>query len=292
MPIPRSFINDGFMPLNQVRQPGKRRRLMIGSDGLTNTGKSEFMFSAPGPGIGIIIDRGLDPMLDNPNPPAARRPDDWAIKMIQIPLASQVNQKEAIAAWKDFYDWLMKACKNPDCVSIGYDGDSDSWELQRLAEFGRIAKVPSHLYDSVNFARRAMIARLADSGKTVIATNKLKEEYVEEFTDDGQPVKDSQGNTKRRKSGEYVRQGFSDHNYLWHIQIRHLYRAPQETVIQLGPMKGQIRKSAPQWGIRITKCKANTIHEGTELWGDKCNFKGLVQLVYPHVPLVEWGFKE
>jgi hypothetical protein len=40
------------------------------------------------------------------------------------------------------------------------------------------------------------------------------------------------------------------------------------------------------------KCKANLRLVGAELWGNDCNFKGLVKLVYPQVSLQEWGYPE
>ena len=89
MPVPASFAQQGFsLPAR------KFRRLMIGSDGPAGSGKTEFAMSAPGPGINISLDRGLDSVLDNPNPPATRR-NDYAFKMVNAP--------QALGATKDAY---------------------------------------------------------------------------------------------------------------------------------------------------------------------------------------------
>jgi hypothetical protein len=45
--LPASFLKDGFVPPDKMR---RTRRLMIGTDGPSNTGKTEFAISAPGPG--------------------------------------------------------------------------------------------------------------------------------------------------------------------------------------------------------------------------------------------------
>lgn len=258
--LPASFARDGFFPIEKNKP--KYKRLLIGSDGLPNTGKSEFALSAPGPGIMLCLDRGHEAMLDNPNPPPTRHYDDFAFKIIEVPLATQAAQPVYLEYWRKFYDNFKAALNNPDARTVILDGDSDSWELQRLAEFGKLTQVPPILYANVNAARRAMIARAFDSGKIVISTNKLKDKYESKMSADGKEV--------RIKGEGYDRQGFPDHEYLYQVQIRHLF-------------------ADGKFGLRILRCKADTSLQGMELWGGDCNFESLVQVVYPNVPLSEWG---
>lgn len=262
MTLPASFLKDGFLPPDQVRK-GKYRRLMIGTDGWPNTGKTEFILSAPGPGLILCLDRGFDAMLDNPRPPETRR-NDFAFKVIQRPLPTQMEQKEYLQHWQAFYGEYRKALENADARTVGVDGDSDSWELQRLAEFGRITQVPALQYPNVNAARKAMIARAWDSGKIVIATNKIKDGYETKMNNAGKEV--------QIKTGKEERQGFSDWGYLWQLQIRHI-------------------RNGSHFGLRILMCKADTQLEGLELWDSDCCFQGLVGTIYPHIPLAEWGYK-
>jgi hypothetical protein len=77
----------------------------------------------------------------------------------------------------------------------------------------------------------------------------------------------------RVKTGKLERQGFADQDYLYQLQLRHLFDG----------QKGR-------FGIRILRCKSDTTLQGMELWGDECNFESLVQAVYPNVPLADWGF--
>jgi hypothetical protein len=263
VPLPTSFARDGFLPPSAVR--GKVRHLLVGTDGWPNTGKTEFALSAPGPGIVLCLDRGFDGVLDNPRPPAARR-DDFAYKVIQVPLPTQMAQPEYLDYWRAFYEQYKKALANPDARTVVLDGDSDSWELQRLAEFGKVTQVPPIAYANVNAARRAMIARAWDSGKIVISTNKLKEGYESQL--------DSNKKEVRLKTGKDARQGFPDMGYLYQVQLRHLYN-----------------KDDNSFGIRILACKSDTSLTGLELWGEDCNFKSLVQTIYPQVPLKEWGYE-
>jgi hypothetical protein len=286
MPLPASFARDGFVSAAEVRKrrhlPGLNRPgILIGTEGETNTGKSEFGLSAPGPGIYLCVDRGFDGMLDNPNPPSWRKADNFAFKVIAAPLATQTNQPEYLKYWKEFYGEYTKALANPDCRTVVLDGDSDSWELQRLAEFGKLTQVPSLMYVNVNAARRAMIARAWDSGKVVIATNRVKGEYINKLDDQGNPVM-KDGKEVRVKSGDSIRQGFEDQDYLWQMQLRHLHKPAGFNPITK-------KDTPPQWGIKILKCKANPQLAGMELWGADCCFAGLVQAVYQNVSLAEWG---
>jgi hypothetical protein len=237
-----------------------------------------------GQGIVLALDRGFDAMLDNPHPPVTRR-NDYAFKPITVPLATQAKQEDFKAYWQEFYfKAYLPALANPDARTVVIDGDSDSWELQRLAEFGRLLQVPSHLYSGVNAARRAMYARAYDSGKIIIATNKIKRDYQQVMNEDGTPLM-KDGKPVREWDGKtYERQGFSDQDYLFAIQLRHLF-LPAYFNTKLN------RQMPASWGIKITKCKADPDHEGTELWGDDCNFETLVSLVYPQVPREAWGYK-
>lgn len=268
MTLPASFHTDGF-----VIPRSKYRRLLIGTEGASDTGKSEFAASAPGPGISLCLDRGYEAMLDNKTPPPTRNPN-FAYVPIHIPLATSVAQPVFLDYWKSFYAQYSKALANKDARTVVLDGDSDSWELQRLAEFGKLSQVPPILYQTVNAARRAMIAKAYDSGKIIIATNKLKKHYVQVHDAQGKPVADGQGKPIREWDGStYDRQGFDDQDYLWQVQLKHLYDEKKK-----------------QWGIRILKCKADKDLAGLELWKEECNFQTLVQVIYPNVPLSEWGY--
>lgn len=268
MPIPSSFERDGFVSPQQIRST---RRLMIGSEGGPDSGKSHFALTAPGPILWLALDRGVDGVLDNPRSPVHFR-DDVAIHVVDVPKATQTSQPQYLEYWKSFYNRFKTALDNPDVRTVILDGDSDSWELQRLAEFGRLSKVPSNMYDNVNAARRAMYARAWDSGKIVIATNRIRKTYVTKFDASGKPEINNSGNEVRVWNGEWERQGFSDQNFLWNVQIRNLYDEAQQI-----------------WGVRILKAKADLSLVGYELWGDECNFSTLVQTIYPHVTLKEWG---
>lgn len=291
MSLPPSFLRDGFVTAQQATHISgkgivrKFRRLMLATEGDWDTGKSEFMLSAPGPGQIIALDKNFDAMLDNPSPPKVRR-KDFGWKVISAPLPGQPTKAVYVEYYTQFYQALMKSLDNPDSKTVGIDGDSDSYELQRLAEWGEVIPMSGHPslgFKGVNAARKGLYWRCWESGKIIIATNKLHDEYATVSNPDGTFKMDDKGKPLREKTGKREAEGFKDQDYLWQIRIRHLYRAAYFNPV--------LKKQMPQqWGLKILKCKANKALEGDELWGDDCCFAGLVQYVYPNVPLAEWGY--
>lgn len=278
MTLPASFNAGGFLTAQQThyRNGNKIRGLMIGCEGPTESGKTEFILSCPGPGLILGLDPGLDACLDNPEPPPTRH-DNFAFKLIEPPINSEIvkvseAKKQAyIDCWNNFYKEYKGALENRDARTIGIDGDSDSYEIQRIAELGGLKQIPPLKYDEVNANRRAMYMRAYRSGKIVVATNKVKALWSTKYLPSGLPKLDRNGDEIREWDGKsYKRQGFPDQDYLWAIQLR-MFR------------EGNV------WGIKILKAKANPKIEGLELKGDECNFESLVTSVYPDVNPAEWG---
>jgi hypothetical protein len=271
--MPYSFSRDGFITAKAITDVP---RLLVGIDGESDTGKTEFAMSAPGPGLGICLDRGIDGALNNPTPPPTRR-DNWQFKMIQAPLPTQAVQREYVQYYTEFYKWYKIALENGDARSVLIDGDSDSWELQRLAEFGKTVQIPPIMYTNVDAARRAMYAKAWDSEKIVIFTNKVKPEYVDDLDQLGNVIMGNDGKPKQKKSGNLVRQGFRDQSYLFHVQLRTLYNPATEEKEQ-------------EWGVQVTKFKTNRNLVGITLWGAECNLQTLLEMLYPDKPLQFWGY--
>lgn len=286
MTLPVSFLRDGFT----AQSPQRFRGILIGTEGAANSGKTEFCWTAPGPGIMLALDRQYRACLDNPEPPATRQPgqppEGWAIQPIPAAMSGTVTQDAAIQLWREFYQkYYLKALNNMDARTVVLDGDSDSFEWQMIAECGRVIQVPQLMRTGLNASRRAMIAKAMDSGKIVLTTNKLKKKYEGVWDAAGNPVPDPQKPQEQKREWDgvsYERQGFNDHEYLYEIQLRHLY--------QRAHPNGNGKVIPQRWGIQILMCKANRSLEGEELWGPECDLPTLLQYVYPHISLEEWGY--
>lgn len=309
--IPQSFIDKGFYKPNQGK---KRRRLMIGTEGITNSGKTEFLLSAPGPGIIIAVDPTYEATQDNPTPPVSRRGNhvfyDIKIPMSQMgpvslgaPLhtdaASGKNgkykdmQEMAKDYWNEFRNRTYAACEIPEALTVSIDGDSDTWNLQKIVDFGRIELIMPRTTGPMKDTRRVFIYKMFHTGKNIIATNKLKAKYIPVYEDDGVTLKrDDKGEIVKEPSPtDLERQGYPAdlQDYLWQFQIRHLIKPASRKIATIGINKGKEVVTPPQWGLRILKCKHNVGFEGAELWGEDCNFEGLVALTFPNTDPSEWG---
>lgn len=291
--LPASFLRAGFVPPDQARIRGntKFRGLMLATEGRSDTGKTEFVLSAPGPGVILACDRGFDAVFDNQAPPPSRR-TDFGIKTLAMPSATDFGSaRDYLPYYQTFYREAMNAIAIPEARTVCIDGDNFSWDLQRLAEWGKLQGIyPQTKYAEPKAARMSFYYKLWESGKIIITTNMMQDEWKDQLDANGLPIVDEKGERRRERTGDSVAKGYPDQEYLWQIRIRHLYRGPRIQKMAFGPKKGQEVRIPGQWGIRITKCKSNADLVGTELWGDECNFSGLMQTVYPHLDLSVWGF--
>lgn len=270
---------NGFMPISQILLPN---RLMIGIDGPADTGKTEFSMSFPEPICMLLVDQGYEHVLRNPHPPATRK-KQIDCKIFKLPQAGmnpkqdsgQASSADAQAAyqsiWADFYANYMSAVSSPKYRTVIIDGDTDTWNLQRLAAFGKLTQVPPLEYTKVNQARRIMIRRGFDSGKNIVFTYQVSDEYetTVKLNSRGEPKEVSE------KTGNLKRKGFSDQDYLVQVQLR--------------TMTGKKVDGSIQFGVEISKCKADLELVGVQLWGDDCNYKGVVQAIYGDVEEGDWG---
>src|SRR5262245_15925144 len=119
--LPPSFASLGFVTPDQARKaPGRKgRRLMIATEGVSDSGKTEFLLTCPGPGLILACDRGFDAMCDNPTPPPTRR-SDFGLKVMQMPSATQFSgPAEYRPFWLEYLKTLLAAATNPDALTLG-----------------------------------------------------------------------------------------------------------------------------------------------------------------------------
>jgi hypothetical protein len=282
--VPANLARLGFMDQNQVlHRKGSFLPMTVGLHGKPSEGKTEFALGSPGLIAGITVDRGHVGMMLNPKPPATRNPNTlW--KVIDPPMVSAAKQEEFTTYWVSIRSAHYDVIAMPEVRTVLSDGDSDGWEIQRMSAFGKLTQVPSHLYVGVNAERRAYYARLTDSGKFLVFTNKMTKEYVTVYNAiTGQPEVNDKGQPVRRWSGRWERKGFDDLDYSLQVSLE-CYREgakydDQGNLIEAG-----------EFAARIELCKANKQLEGDVLSGQDCNMRSMLQHVYPHIPLSQWGY--
>ena len=293
MQIPNSIAAAGFTdpqhtPRSRIKLKNGQilKPLLIGTEGMTDTGKTEFALSTPGFIQMICVDRNFSGVFDNPHPPESRNPN-VALKVIAVPMAGQAKIPEYQEYHKNIRESFYTALAEPNSQVVMMDGDSDWWDIHILAHFGKNTQIyPATRYAAPNSEKKAIIARAWDSGKIVYCTNKVTDEYDIVLDDKGQPKKDGvTGEVLRERTGRKRRQGYKEQDYLYDLQLCHLYQPAG--IRKMGTKTFEVPAS---WGIRILKCKHNMSIIGAELWGEECCFRGLVELCYPDVPLERWGF--
>lgn len=288
MPLPRSFAAAGFKSYTDQLQERQFRGLMIGTEGRANSGKTEFYLSGPG-GVVLALDRGYEQCLDNTDPPETRNEAAFAFNRIAVPLATQMTQAQYLEKWREYVTTYVSTLAIPEARTFVVDGESDSWEWQTLAAFGKLTQIPPLSRTEVNAARRAMYARAKDSGKICIFTHRLKRQYETVYDTAGNAMPDpiSPGKELREWQGKYERSGYGDHEYLFALQLRHIY---EEATVRRNTVLRRDVEVPARWGVQIMMCKSNRKLEGDVLWGADCNLPSLLQHVYPQIGLEEWGY--
>src|SRR3954464_10896014 len=145
--MPASLAKRSYMSVDDLKS---LRGVLIIIDGPTDTGKTEFMLSGPPVGAIIAVDRNHEHTMKNPEPPKSRN-KGFYFHSLQIPMqASTKNQSDWVEGFTKYRDELYDLLKDPQVRTVGIDGDAETWELQRLATFGKLKGVPSLDYDGAN----------------------------------------------------------------------------------------------------------------------------------------------
>lgn len=232
--------------------------MLVGSDGLDKTGKTNFFLTAPGPIAGINLDIGLEGVT-------RKFSKDKRIWMVNYNIPPIDTKREEYAAHyfkiKTAYE---KALNHKDVRTVVIDTGTDFWELIRLAEFGVVnpkTSAGSLSYTSANNIYRGLMRMAYDSDKNLIVTHKLGKNWIK--------TKTAQGADTSTWDGTYERDGFRESSYLVQVNIRHFYRDGQ-------------------FGIQIINCRHNMEIAGMELPQDECTFAHLGVNVFEGSTLSDW----
>lgn len=265
--IPKELLALG---VSEVKVDRIRKRLLMGSEGLDKTGKTEFMLTCPDP-IGVInLDIGLEGVAERKvkekklKLPTGR--EIWVFTKNVISIGANfvpVGQKE----YRDYFKETMGAyhafVRSPDVRTVAVDTHTDMWELGKLAEFGTIAPAVNvkQAYNSINAIFRSMVREVYDTEKNLILTHKLKPMYKKTKVGD-KIVDEWDGET-------YKKTGFSDDQFLIQVNLVHKY------------INGQ-------FVLEVRNCRQNASLNGFEFTGTECTFLNLAKWVYEGTLDKDW----
>jgi hypothetical protein len=260
-------------------------RLILSTEGLEGSGKSDFALSAPKPLAYLILDRGFESAKEETAVRLQLHRVDQARYSYDKAEAGSTDSATIAkacddAAWKPFKAdlgvALTKGRPKRDAKgkvipgqwepyrTIVIDSASEAWETCRLARFGKLEQVPPNQYTAVNAEFRGHIIRAAfKSNCNVIYVHKIKDEYVNKVN--------AQGKEIGVKTGKLVRSGFKEINY----QVPNMIRHTRELTLSI----------PERYQIEVLKC-VNAELEGITFAG--LDFPSFAQLVFPDWPLEYW----
>lgn len=260
---------------NVFKKPPKQFEyyLTLNTEGNERTGKSNFMFTAPGE-IGVImLDRNTENVaikaqklgksikladFTDPNP---KTNPGLCMHAIQPMQAIKSDKSFYEKRWEKIKEIYSNFLEDPTIRTIALDTGTQIYEDIRLARFGKLTQVMPIHYGPVNSELREMI--LAAKGKNLIVTHKLGKEYKNDKWD----------------GKSFESKGWSDMRFNTQITLRHSCEMVADD--------DGVRH--PQFKITIEDCNQDPTLKGLELTDDECTFANLAQLVYPDADSDIWS---
>ena len=188
------------------------QRLIVNAEGEEKSGKNHFGFSAPGPIYEHSFDIGNEGVVQKFQSTKQIYIAEYQLSLQPDEATAGEVAEAADKVWQQFmsnYRDGLASCGNGTTL---VDTGTETWELLRLARFGKLTQVMPHHYGPVNKEMQEMIREGFNHNCNVVFLHKLKDEW-ENYTG-------SDGKEKGRKTGRKTRVGFSDMPYLVQMNVR------------------------------------------------------------------------
>lgn len=246
-----------------LKRPNYKPRLVVSLGGLDKSGKTNFALSAPGPMAYANFDTGLEGVIDKFTKTGKKvYSQDYRVTI--PPGTTDPSQVAAIAqeVWARYKADVRAALKSPLIRSIVTDTESETWELIRLARFGKLTQVLPHHYGPVNTEYRNFYNEVYDTDKNLILLGRMKDEWENTTAVIG-------GQTKEvgRKTGRIERVGFKEIPYM--VQIN--------AIASHDPMA----EPGERFSLQVVNCRQNAELVGEVIPQVVLNFAQVAQMVYP-----------
>jgi len=243
----------------QVTDTGLPKRLILRVGGLDKTGKTHFALTAPAPIAIINADRGLEGVVEQfINQKAIYTTPSFR----DMPSETEA---EAEKRWKELYDCYWGALEDKLIRSIIMDTDTEAWEIARLAELGRLEKVPPLKYTQLNRKFREMIDAAFTHDKNVILVCKYKKQYVESK---------NPNDTMGKWTGQHEPTGFNDLPYIVQANLRTRMN------------KSEDGNQIPS--IEVVNCRQDMSLNGEVFEGEMASFPWIASMIVKGTTPEDW----
>lgn len=275
-PDPEALTAVGFTRLQEII---RRPRLTVSTGGREKTGKTRFMLTAPGPIAFFNFDRLIEPELLELAKQYKRE-----VYLKQYVFSAQTGKRaDWEALWEEYKrDW-MAAMRN--FRTVIQDTGTATWELCRLARFGKLTQVSPHHYGPVN-AEFDSIIKLPQQfdGVNCLISHRYKKEYKGPGA--AQKTKAAEGEVKEMWTGGFERQGYGGTPFEMQLVIEH-FQSSSTYDVETG--NRTVYTGPDQYGIRVVSSGINGGQlTGVELRGADATFQMLGQLAFPDSNPEDW----
>ena len=238
-------------------RPNRRRRMVLALSGLDKCGKTHQALSAPGPIAFGNTDTGLEGVIEKfTKDGKVVYSKDYRVVVPPGATPQQIAEV-GTKVWEEYKADFRAAWKSTVIRTTVADTESDTWELIRLARFGKLTQVMPHHYGPVNAEYAGFWNEVFGTDKNLILLGKMKREY-----DDA----------AKRYTDKLSRVGYKEIPYIVQINAVARYNAVDY----------------PGFSIEITNCRQNSDLAGLVLSDEMCNFQALAQLVFPDSEPKDW----
>jgi hypothetical protein len=248
-------------------RPARRRRMVMSLAGLDKSGKTHQGLSAPGPSAYVNHDTGLEGVIEKFTKDGKTvYSKDYRV-VIPPEAAGDVVRVAGIAndVWGGLKSDLRAAWKSTVIRTAIVDTESETWQLVRLARFGKLTQVMPHHYGPVNAEYTNFWNEVYDTDKNLILLGRLKEEYENTIVN---------GKEIGKKTGRLERVGYKDIPYL--VQIN--------AIARFNPAN----PPGDRFSIEIVNCRQNSEVAGMVLPEALCSFQTLAMTVFPDSNPSDW----
>lgn len=202
----------------------------------------------PGPIAFLNMDRGWEGVLEKFT--AAGK------VIVRKDFIVPLNMKMTDAAWDNMWAALrasyMYAISSGHFRSVFVDTGTAMWETLRMAEFGKLSKIPPMKYGEVNAQFEALVLSATDYPVNVCFAHRMKQEYAA----------DTAGGMAN-KTGEWIPTGYGQMPYVVQVAIEQAWNE---------------QKNVP--ALRINRSRFDQRKAGVVLEGDMCNFPTLGMFIH------------
>lgn len=284
------------------------KRLVIAVDGLDKQGKTHFALSAPKPLVYLDFDIGKEgPLEKAPGYEKVIAAKPFGFRQTEVTWEYDKEDEQTKALMKiaepelvRFRETYLSSLRKPVMKigkreimarSVVVDTSSETWELIRFCEFGKLTKVMPHHYTQVNSLMRDLVRAAFDSNVNVIWLHKLKAEWKD----------NSEG--KGRKTGVLERAGFDGMAYLVQANLMAL-RVPSNQVntsivkwksgeglfeVPIDPRDTSEGSNDLGFRLVVGNSRHDPSMEGMIFQNDQIHFPSIAQMMMPSTTAADWG---